>query len=241
MDKFKLEYKSFGDHALLIQWPRLVDESILTDIISFNELIKQQLDVQETVPAYNSLLLIFDTETVLAKMIKEVNNLYKGHYKSDPVERKRWQIPVCYDTEFGIDLEDFAFQKKLSVEDVIKLHTEPVYTIYAIGFLPGFMYLGGLNKTLHHPRRKEPRLKIPRGSVGIGGEQTGVYPQESPGGWNIIGNSPIRIFNPENQPPCGVNVGDQVQFYSIDKPTHELFTIQVESGIFQLKTLELND
>ncbi|TRZ42563.1 5-oxoprolinase subunit PxpB [Robertkochia solimangrovi] len=241
MDKFKLEYKPFGRRAILIQWPRLISESILNDIIRFKKIILEHYPKLELVPAYNSLTLMSRTNLNFSSMTDSLRTLYRSNMKVPLRERKLWHIPVCYDLEFGIDLEEFSNAKKMSIERIIELHTEPIYTIYAIGFLPGFMYLGGLPEALHHPRRGKPRLHIPQGSVGIGGEQTGVYPQESPGGWNIIGNSPVKIFNPKNENPCGVNVGDKIKFYSVDKPTHELVTIQVETGIFHLKTLELDD
>ncbi|WP_417443922.1 5-oxoprolinase subunit PxpB [Joostella sp.] len=241
MDKFKLEYRRFGNKALLIEWPRMVNESILNDIIKFKKLILENLDAYELIPAYNSLTIISSKEIDHESLVKKLKEIYKQNYTQAKIQRKLWHIPVCYDTEFGIDMEDYSLSKKMSIEKIIDLHVAPLYTIYCIGFLPGFMYLGGLNRALHHPRRDTPRLQIPQGSVGIGGEQTGVYPQVSPGGWNIIGNSPVKIFNAANENPCGVSVGDKIKFYSIDKAEHELITIQVDANIFHLKTYELDD
>ncbi|QLE02993.1 5-oxoprolinase subunit PxpB [Galbibacter sp. BG1] len=241
MNRFKLEYKKFGPKALLIEWPRTVDEEILNDIIKFKKLILDNIQGYELVPAYNSLTVISQTAIDHDNLIKKIKEIYRENYTSAKIQRKLWHIPVCYDEDFGIDLEAFSVAKKLSIDRIIELHIEQLYTIYCIGFLPGFMYLGGLNKTLHHPRRNQPRLNIPQGSVGIGGEQTGVYPQESPGGWNIIGNSPVKVFNAERQEPCGVSVGDKIKFYPIEKDEHKLITIQVDANIFHLKTYELDD
>ncbi|MCX2681488.1 5-oxoprolinase subunit PxpB [Galbibacter sp. EGI 63066] len=241
MDKFKLEYRPYGDKALLIEWPRTVNEEVLNDILKFKNLIGKHLKGFELIPSYNSLALIARKPIDHKKLKAELKTLYKDNRVVNLVQRKLWHIPVCYDNSFGIDMEAFSLAKKMSVERIIELHTEPLYTIYCIGFLPGFMYLGGLNEALYQPRRTEPRLKIPQGSVGIGGKQTGVYPQESPGGWNIIGNSPVKVFNPENEDPCGVSVGDKIKFYPIDKATHELITIQVDAKIFHLETYELDD
>ncbi|WP_335966111.1 5-oxoprolinase subunit PxpB [Galbibacter sp. PAP.153] len=241
MDRFKLEYRPYGDKALLVEWPRMVNEEVLNNILKFKKLILLNMDGYEIVPAYNSLTLIAQAPIRHKELIEQLKQLYIQKDIFGNLQRKLWHIPVCYDAEFGIDMETFSMEKKMSVPQIIELHTAPLYTIYCIGFLPGFMYLGGLNKALHHPRRSKPRLKIPQGSVGIGGEQTGVYPQESPGGWNIIGNSPVKVFNPKNENPCGVGVGDKIKFYPIDKATHELISIQVDAKIFHLKTYELDD
>lgn len=224
-----------------MEWPRTVSEAILKDILKFKSVIAKEIENVELIPAYNSLTLIATQNIEFSKLIAHLKTLYKLNYTQEDIERKLWHIPVCYDLDFGIDMEAFSLEKKLAIDEIIELHTAPLYTIYCIGFLPGFMYLGGLSKTLHHPRRKEPRLHIPQGSVGIGGEQTGIYPQESPGGWNIIGNSPVKVFNPSNEPPCGVQVGDKIKFYPINKDEHELITIQVDAKIFHLKTYELDD
>lgn len=241
LDKFKLEYRQYGNKALLIEWPRMVNEAILNDILKFKNAILQEIDAFELIPAYNSLTLISKAPIDFKSLTSRLKKVYKQNYTFEKIQKKLWHIPVCYDLDFGIDLEAFSLEKKLNIEEIINFHSEPLYTIYCIGFLPGFMYLGGLNKTLHHPRRGMPRLQIPQGSVGIGGEQTGVYPQESPGGWNIIGNSPVKVFNPNNENPCGVSVGDKIKFYPINKDEHELITIQVAAGIFHLKTYELDD
>lgn len=226
----------FGDKAILVEWPSLIDESILNDILSFKKRIVDHFEAIEVVSAYNSLTVIFLKPINFKSIETELRKVYNTNTHSIPEEKKLWKIPVCYDEEFGIDLNDFSKEKKRTIEQIIKLHTSTIYTVYCIGFLPGFMYLGGLNEKLFHPRRVEPRLKIPKGSVGIGGKQTGVYPKESPGGWNIIGNSPVKIFNPNDKNPCKINVGDKVQFYEISKAQHELMSIQVQIDIFSLES-----
>lgn len=241
MSLYDLSYRSFGNNALLVEWPERIDEDILNDIIGFRVRIAEKFPELEMVPAYNSLTLIARTPLDTGVLIPVLEQLYKERPATGAKKRKLWNIPVCYDPPFCTDLEEMASVKGLKPEDIVKLHTSATYTVYAIGFLPGFMYLGGLPEILHFPRRGKPRLKVPQGAVGIGGKQTGIYPQESPGGWNIIGNSPIRVFNSANDPPCGISVGDQIRFYAINKSMHKLFTIQVDSGVFQIKTLELDD
>ncbi len=241
MDKFKLSYKPYGQNALLIEWPRMINESVLQDILRFKQLIAVDYPELEQIPAYNSLCLVARRPIDFEKLTAGIKAIYAEGFILPKRSKKVWRIPVCYDLDFGIDMEEFSLEKKMPIRHIIDLHTEPVYTVYCIGFLPGFMYLGGLNSALIQPRRSEPRLSIPKGSVGIGGTQTGVYPQESPGGWNIIGNSPVPLFNPTSKKPCMISVGDGIKFYPIDKSEHQLMTIQVETKIFEFKSYQSDD
>ena len=234
--RYKLKYKALGITAVLIEWPAEINEAILYDILAFEKLIKEfyKNESIETIPIYHSLTLIFNTPIPVDAVIQELKTLYKTNGQIS-ITPKTWKLPVCYDASFGIDTESLAMQKQLSIEDFITLHTKPNYTVYGIGFLPGFLYLGGLLEQLHSPRRATPRLRIETGSVGIGGKQTGIYPKESPGGWNIIGNCPIPLFNVNAHPPCAIAVGDTIKFYPISKPKYDLFKIEVETGVYSLK------
>jgi KipI family sensor histidine kinase inhibitor len=118
---------------------------------------------------------------------------------------------------------------------LISKHSQATYTVYGIGFLPGFMYLGGLNSELEIPRKSSPRMKVPAGSVGLAAKQTGIYPCESPGGWQLIGQTPIPLFNPLQDPPFFAQVGDKIQFIPISKDTYKLLQIQVAAGIYNIE------
>ncbi len=244
MRSYSITTKPFGKQAILVEWPKEVDSEILEDIMSFVQFLKQHcLDnkIWEIVPAYNSLTLIQRSGTVV---YQEMDVLLKKWYaektKTNSALRFLWRIPVCYEEEFGIDLADVAQRLKKSTNEIVKLHTENPYTVYGIGFLPGFMYLGGVPKTLEIDRKKIPRLKVKQGSVGLAGKQTGIYPQDSPGGWNIIGSCPIPIFDPRVEEPCLVNVGDQIQFYQISKAAYDLHKIEATVGIYQIEKVVLN-
>ncbi|UOB17712.1 5-oxoprolinase subunit PxpB [Abyssalbus ytuae] len=240
-NKFVLNYKPFGNKAILIEWPPHIDESILDEVIKTKQIVLETFKSIEVIPAYNSLTLIFKDYIDYDKILYQLKNLPESNKKIKKRTKRTWKIPVCYDKEFGLDMQDFSRQKKISEKEIIKLHTQPLYTVYCIGFLPGFMYLGGLDEKLFHPRRTAPRLKIPKGSVGIGGQQTGVYPKQSPGGWNIIGNSPAEIFNADEDNPCKVEVGDKIIFYEITKAEYELIKIQVDTNIFNLESEVVHD
>lgn len=126
-----------------------------------------------------------------------------------------WQLPVCYHPSLGFDLENFSKSVGLSIEKIIKIHSSESYQVYFIGFLPGFLYLGNLDEHLYLKRKAKPLLKVPKGAVGIGGNQTGIYPQESPGGWHIIGNCPVELFNVNKNPPAVFKAGDIIRFYRL--------------------------
>jgi inhibitor of KinA len=141
--------------------------------------------------------------------------------KKTVVPRDPIVIPVCYDAEFGPDLTDVAAHNGIAVEEVIGLHTSATYTVYFLGFSPGFGYLGGLPKELRIPRLATPRSRVPAGSVGIGGEQTAVYPSETAGGWRLVGRTPLAMFNPASDSPSRLQPGDHVQFTAISRSAFE--------------------
>lgn len=241
---FVLTYKCFGERSILIEWPSKINPDILQDILRFksgieNNHIKQVVDLRH---AYNSLLVIYDFFSIDFKNEAEIlKTIYLTKNNSKKEASKLWRIPVCYDVIFGIDLDFISEEKKQAKNLVVKQHSEVVYTIYFIGFLPGFLYLGGLNEALFTPRKSTPRLKIEKGAVAIGGKQTGVYPQESPGGWNIIGNSPINFFDNSKKQPCFAKAGDKLQFYSISLKEHHNIKALVAAKVYQLESEVIHD
>lgn len=218
MNKYELTYKAFGADAVLIEWPQQVNVSILKDIKIFEINISNRLAdyVVECIPAYASLTIIYKNVNY-AFITDSLKELYE-HLENIMLKNVNylWKLPVCYHPSFGLDLETYSEIINLGIPEIINLHTSTVYTIYFTGFLPGFLYLGGLDKRLYATRKATPLLEVPKGAVAIGGKQTGIYPQISPGGWHIIGNSPVRLFNPLNNPPSLFKAADQVQFYAIE-------------------------
>ncbi|RAV29294.1 5-oxoprolinase subunit PxpB [Sinomicrobium soli] len=235
VEKYHISIIPFGPGAILVTWPPRIEEGILEDIILFGRVIADRLEKAcEQVPAYHSLLLVFDEAVNTAEISDRLSGLY-GSMDRKPLERRLWRIPVCYHPGFAPDMALLSERKGISPEEIVKRHTRATYTVYGIGFLPGFMYLGGLDESLVTPRRNEPRQKVSRGAVGIGGRQTGIYPQQSPGGWNIIGNSPVQLFDPLKKKPCPVGIADKVRFYEISREEHELLEIEVSAGVHKLK------
>lgn len=227
MKNFKLTYKPYGEFCILIEWPSRIEPSIIQDIISFDKLLKENQKVKQTTIAYNSILVQLigysnyniDSKSTFGfeNMVSNFKQLYKQERLENKTKQKCWEIPVCYDLDFGIDLEKISKTNNISISKIIELHTQPNYLVYFLGFQPGFFYLGGLKQELYFPRRANPRLRLDEGSVGIGGQQTGIYPQSSAGGWNIIGKSPIKLFDVLKNQPCFVKAGDYIKFISINK------------------------
>ncbi|MFL1011478.1 5-oxoprolinase subunit PxpB [Flavisericum labens] len=241
---FQLVYKLYGQYAILVEWPASINEDILSDLLQFkSKLIQLNIEnLTEVRSAYNSLLIIYEQfDTGFKGEVKKLKSIYASKGDFVKLISTLWNIPVCYDAQFGIDLESISKEKKLSEAAIVKAHYESVYTVYFIGFLPGFLYLGGLNEMLAMPRKGTPRLKIEKGAVAIGGNQTGVYPSASPGGWNIIGNSPINFFNINNDKPCFASAGDRIKFHPITIKEHEAIKALVEANVYQIESEVVDD
>ncbi|HPI79719.1 MAG TPA: 5-oxoprolinase subunit PxpB [Cyclobacteriaceae bacterium] len=237
-DSLPLSYKAFGEGALLVEWPAQINQNTLFDILRLQSAVESKLGdaLVETVNAYHSLTIIFNPETLSFEgAVKKVQSLYPERPPLEKLPRNLWAVPVCYDMEYGIDLEEVAHLHKLTVDEVVALHCQPEYTIYFTGFLPGFLYLGGLPESIHTPRKPSPRLRVKKGAVAIAGGQTGVYPSDSPGGWNIIGNSPLPFFDPVRQPPCFARAGDLLRFYPVSKEGHKEILEKVALGTFTIE------
>ena len=238
--KFQLTYKLFGRSAILVEWPANISQDIIQDIISFERHIKEIDSILDTIIAYNSLLIRYQNPIVDQELtIRQLKNKYTALSYLIKQDQFLWEIPVCYDASFGLDLEEIANKKKCSVADIVRLHTKTDYLVYFIGFQPGFLYLGGLHQNLHVPRKSNPRVRVDKGSVGIGSVQTGIYPQNSSGGWNIIGKSPLNFFNMKASNPCFAKPGDRIQFVSVDLHTFYQIEKEVANQKFRIKNSEL--
>lgn len=240
----QISFRPYGAHAILVEWKPEINSDILFDLLRFKKHLEQEKSkrIAEMRSAYNSLLVIYkEAFFSFENEVKWMRLVYGNQKTFQRGKSKLWKIPVCYDDAFGLDLALMAKAKGISKEDLIKRHTSRAYRVYFIGFLPGFLYLGGLDESLFMPRKDTPRFKIERGSVAIGGQQTGIYPNESPGGWNIIGNSPISFFNVDINPPCFAKAGGLIQFYPIDLKEHEKIKLLEEANIYNLESEDVND
>ena len=216
-DRFP-RYLPFGDNALLVEFGNKISLEANLKVVALAEAIEiARIQVEELVPTYRSLLIRYDPQkTTYTEVAHEVQNVEKTMKKTPQTkERRKIIIPTVYGGEFGSDLPYVAQYHGLSEEQVVKLHSEKEYRVYMIGFVAGFPYLGEVADEIATPRLETPRLKVPAGSVGIAEKQTGIYPCVAPGGWQIIGRTPLRLFNPSWQPPTLLETGDVVSFKPI--------------------------
>lgn len=219
---------SIGDSALTIDFGNVIDKNTNKKIISlFNAIRKDPLTgMIDAIPAYSSLSIIYDPFLIRKNFSKndtafdwikgQTEKFLQQHIKSNEEQSRLIKIPVCYDEKFGIDLIRIAEEKKLSKEEIIQLHTTKQYRVYMLGFLPGFPYMGEVDERIAMSRKSQPQ-SVAAGSVGIAGKQTGIYSLSSPGGWNIIGRTPLQLFDQSKDEPTLLRAGDIVEFYSISK------------------------
>lgn len=213
-----------GDSALLIEFGDEVDLELNARVHALAQAVRAlpRPGLGEAVPTYRSLLLHYDPgRLTCAEVIDFGQEVLARAQTSVIAETRVVDIPVCYGGEFGLDLGFVAQHSGLSPKDVIQLHTSAVYPVYMLGFSPGFAYLGGLAPAIATPRLSSPRTEVPGGSVGIAGGQTGIYPIATPGGWQLIGRTPLRLFDPWREPPALLQPGDRVRFVPIDPEQFE--------------------
>ncbi|MFN8399460.1 MAG: 5-oxoprolinase subunit PxpB [Anaerolineales bacterium] len=205
--------KPLGDSAILIQLGDAINPALNARVHTLSGLLQTSPAVIETVPAYCTVLVHYDPLTTTYNQIKNIIE-EKISLLDDSTNRpsRRLEIPILYGNASGLDFESVAATLALSPSELIRLHSECEYTVYMMGFTPGFPYLGILNEKLTLPRMSTPRTHVPAGSVAIAGSQTGIYPVDSPGGWHIIGHTPLKLFDPTSETPFLFAPGDTVKF-----------------------------
>jgi KipI family sensor histidine kinase inhibitor len=201
-----------NEHSLLCSATPPAELAKQQQIWAVAEQARQLPGVQEVVVGMNNFTVYYDLFADSKPLITSLQNLWESYQATASQTPRLIEIPVHYGGEFGEDLFDVAKYHHTTPEEIIRRHTEPTYTVFMIGFQAGFPYLNGLPENLHTPRRDQPRTKVPAGSVGIGGSQTGVYPFTSPGGWQLLGRTDLPLFNIEQSPPTLLMAGDNVRF-----------------------------
>lgn len=213
-----------GDTSVTVEFGNEISTEINAKIRAFNIALQQSKipGIVETVPTYRSLAVHYDPEVIrYGALVKKLQGLM-GQLDSIQIPPSDvLEIPVLYGGEEGPDIEFVAEHAGKTVQEVIDIHTSTEYLIYMLGFTPGFTYLGGMSEEIATPRLKTPRVLIPGGSVGIAGAQTGVYPIDSPGGWQLIGRTPVRMYDPDRATPILPEAGQYIKFYAIDKAEYD--------------------
>ncbi|MDM5199150.1 5-oxoprolinase subunit PxpB [Fictibacillus enclensis] len=221
-----INYLSFGEAGILLEFGSVMDKKVNLQIHNTAKWLNDHPfdGFIETVPAYTTLTVLYDpmkfihpNKSAFELAVEQIKRRIESMPEENVTVGRTIEIPVCYGGDFGPDLENVAGINRLSQQEVISIHTERTYYVYMLGFAPGFPFLGGMAKEIAAPRLSSPRLTIPKGSVGIAGEQTGIYPIETPGGWQLIGRTPAKLFTPDLEPPVLLQAGDQVKFYEITR------------------------
>jgi inhibitor of KinA len=220
-----VRFTPLGDRAVMITLGATIDEATHRLVRSASVRIDQRppAGFLDQVPAFTSIAVHYDpliaargtAKTPYARVVDDLTAALDGLTAEKLPTARVVEIPVCYGGTMGPDLDEVARGHEITAEDVVRIHTSGDYLVYMVGFMPGFAYLGGLSPKLATPRRTTPRTVVPAGTVGIGGSQTGVYPLDSPGGWNLIGKTPLAIFDIARAQPALLATGDRVRFRSI--------------------------
>lgn len=230
MEQRAYPYQIFplGDNAVTIDFGNRVSETLNREVISrYRQIEALALPwIKELVPAYSSLTVYYDLlslypfkeqgQTAIERVIEQLRSLLEQPGAATGEQERLLRIPVCYEPEFAPDLAFVLKEKNISAGELIALHTGIIYKVYMLGFLPGFAYMGEVDERIALPRKPQP-VDTRAGSVGIAGKQTGIYPLNSPGGWQIIGRTPYSLFDKEKEEPALLRPGDRVQFYSISR------------------------
>lgn len=224
MTDYSTQILPSGDSSVLIRFGENISESDNRKVIALQKQLETNKiqGIIETIPAYSSLMVLYNPLVLSFKTIyRKIREMLQEPETSFSDTSRMLTIPVCYDKEFGLDLQEVAGQTGLSAEEIIKVHTASTYRVFMLGFTPGFPYLGETDERIACPRKAVPRQAVPEGSVGLAGRQTGIYPIESPGGWQIIGRTPSKIFNPGSENIFLLRAGDRVQFKAIEREEFE--------------------
>ena len=236
----ELRVRSAGDTAFVVEFGDTIDRELNARVMALHRAVvaARLPGIVETLPTFRSLMVFYDPLTATRAQLEPQVLALTAATGERAAAGKLWRLPVCYDGEFAPDLAEVAERRKKSVEQVVALHVGATYFAYVLGFMPGFAYLGGLPAELDLPRRKEPRVRVPQNSVAIAGEMTAIYPWESPGGWHLIGRTPIALFDLRREQPILWSAGDEVQFTRIDRNAHDRIAAQVADGSFDHAALE---
>lgn len=216
-----IDIQPYGDTALLVSFEQKISRETHAQVMLLQQRLSGYPGIRYMIPAFCSLTIVYNTAIYTAKTLEEVVQRFSAGLAGAPsaFTGRLIEVPVCYDPGMALDMEEVIQQTGKSAQEIVEAHTRTEFYVYMLGFVPGFAYMGDLAPEYHCRRRATPRVRVPAGSVGIAGLQTAVYPFESPGGWQIIGRTPMPVFDASLDSPCVFQPGDHVRFTAIDPET----------------------
>ena len=236
----KIKYLSAGDKAVVMEFGNEISKDINAKIRNVVKSVEEaKVDgIVELLPTYRSLMIMYDPLKIeYSELISTLDFMSSKQVDNEEEKIKIVEFPTVYGGEYGPDINFVAEHNNITVDEVIKIHTGTDYLVYMMGFTPGFTYLGGMSDKIVTPRLASPRTKIPAGSVGIAGAQTGMYPSETPGGWQLIGRTPLKLYDSDKEPPVMLSAGDYVRYVSVSEEEYLEIKKQVEEGTYVVKEI----
>ena len=227
-----------GDQALLVEFGDEINPRInrLVRKLHLSLLALKAAGIEELIPTYRSVLIVYEPSLISYRDVRRLVETVDSHPTEAALSPPKVHfVPVVYGGAYGPDLADVAAANGLTPVEVTDIHQEPEYMIYMFGFAPGFPYLGGMSPLIATPRLEVPRTRIPAGSIGIAGNQTGIYPLESPGGWRIIGRTPVDVYDPYREPQVLFSVGDYLKFFPISEEEYLDIRAEVAKGCYRMR------
>lgn len=237
----EIRYIPAGDRAMVVEYGKVIDEAVNERVHALAAQIRtgRVCGVTETIPTFRSLMICYDPLKIsFDELKKNVSRLAELPVGEQQRSKRILKIPCCYGARFGVDLKDMEEYTGLDRDEIIAIHSSVDYKIYMMGFLPGFVYLGGMDKRIEVPRLRTPRVKIQPGAVGIGGSQTGVYPIASPGGWRLMGGTPVDFYDPDREEPVLCKAGEYIRFVPITINDYYDIRRMIVKGEYQMEVIE---
>ncbi len=228
-----MKFHSYGDSAVLINFEQKIDPQVNAKVITLKNVLGKGAikGLVNCIPAYCSITATYNPlEISYNEICDQIEALAVRSSQTKALKIRYLNIPVCYDAEFSLDWNEVEKQTGLTSKKVIEIHTSAIFQVYMLGFLPGFVYMGSLPESISCSRKTKPRLRVPSRSVGLAGLQTGIYPSEAPGGWQIIGRTPLNIFDGTKTDPFLFRAGDSVKFKAVTKEIYDRIEKNVRSG-----------
>jgi inhibitor of KinA len=234
----EVHYIACGDAALRVDFGSKPTAALTHRIAGLKRALQSRNPpgLVEAVPGLNSLTILFDPDALASGDLRGIVAECLSVASGEPAPARTTVVPVCYEPDFAPDLQEVAQACGLGPQEVVRAHAGRDYTVYVVGFSPGWGYLGDIDTRLVLPRRPNPRQRVPAGSVAIASNFTGVYPQETPGGWHLIGRTPLRFFDAACNPPALLAAGETVRFRAVDRPDYERIAAEVQAGTYQPET-----